>query len=372
MEINLKVEERNPENPDEISVKDLILRIRRWRRYILSHWVFVFGFGILGAGLGFTYSYIKKPIYIATTTFVLEDDKEGGGLGSIAGLASFAGLDLGARGGGIFQGDNILELYKSRSMIEKTLLSKLDGEKGELLVNRYINVYGLRESWNNNPQLSKLKFSDDGLNFRTSEFGNIFQRTRDSVLSEIVDNIRRNYLLVSKPDKKVSIIRVDVRSSDELFSKAFNDILVRNVNEFYVQTKTKKSLENISILQKKTDSVRNVMNDAIYFAVAIADATPNLNPTKQIKRLAPAQRSQYSAETNKAVVGELVKNLEMSKISLLKEAPLIQVVDQPIYPLTIEKIGRMKGLVLGGFLMTMISIIFLTARKLYKKYSLND
>ena len=165
-----------------------------------------------------------------------------------------------------------------------------------------------------------------------------------------MNDLSKNYLFVSKPDKKLSTIKVDVKSNDEIFSKNFNDALVKNVNEFYVNTKTKKTLKNVNILQHKTDSVRAVMNGAIYTSAAIVDATPNLNPTRQVQRTAPSQKAQFSAESNKGIYTEMVKNLELTKMSLAKEAPLIQIIDQPIYPLPKEGLGKLKGLYTGGFL----------------------
>ena len=123
---------------DEISLKEIFLKIGEWYRYLLSKWLIILLFGLLGGALGLTYAWFKKPIYTATTTFVLEEDKTGG-MGSLAGLASMVGLNLGGGGGGIFQGENILELYKSRNMIEKTLLSKVVIKgKQTLLIDRYI------------------------------------------------------------------------------------------------------------------------------------------------------------------------------------------------------------------------------------------
>ena len=346
---------------DEISLKELILKIQEWWRYLLSKWLIILIFALLGAALGFTYAYFKKPVYTATTTFVLEDEKSGGGgLGSLAGLASMAGVDLGGSGGGIFQGDNILGLYKSRTMLEQTLLIPVyfDGRK-ELLVERYIAVNKLRKHWDKKPELKKITFVVD-----TSRSANLEpkpNRLKDSILGEIVNDLNKNYLTVIKPDKKLSSIQVDVKANDEFFAKAFNDALVKNVNKFYIDTKTKKTLQNVHILQQKTDSVRTVMNGAIYTAVAVADATPNLNATRQIKRVAPAQRAQFSAETNKSILAEMVKNLEMTKMSLLRETPLIQVVDQPIYPLKKDTFGKITGIIIGGliggFLITMILII---------------
>ena len=349
----------NRSKSDDISLKELLLKIREWWQYLLSKWVIILAFGILGSLLGFTYAYFKKAVYTATTTFVLEDggSNTAGALGSLGGLASIAGIDIGGSGG-IFQGDNILELYKSRSMIEKTLLTEVQYENRKVpLIDLYVEFNKLKESWDQSPNLKNIYFK------KSSKYS----RLQDSVLGIIVQDINANILKVSKPDKKLSIVKAEVKSSNEFFSKAFNDEIVKNVNDFYVQTKTRKSLDNISILQQKTDSVRMVMNGAIYKAAEVTDATPNLNPTRQTQRIAPVQKSQFNAETNKAVLTELVKNLELSKISLRKEAPLIQVVDYPVFPLEKDKFGKLRGIITGGGIAGFLICLVLIGRRLLKK-----
>lgn len=349
---------------DETSIKEMLLQIIGWYKYLLSKWVIILILGLLGGLAGFAYAYFQKPIYTAMTTFVLEDGEKGGGLGQYAGLASMVGLDLGGGGGGIFQGDNILELYRSRKMIEKTLLTEVESENGKcLLIDRYIEFNQLRKKWAKSPALSAIQFKSNSLSLNKKPK---LSRLQDSLLGVVVESISKNHLVVSKPDKRLSIIRAEVKSPDEFFAKAFNDEIVRNVNDFYIQTKTKKSLDNVKILQQKTDSVRAVMNGAIYTAAIVSDETPNLNPTRQVQRAAPIQKSQFAAETNKAIVTELVKNLEMSKISLRKETPLIQVIDQPVFPLKQEKVSKLKYLVVGGVLAGFLGCLFLIIRKLLK------
>ena len=108
---------------DEISLRELIEKGKEWYAYLLSQWKIILLAGIIGACLGLAYSFIKKPIYTATLSFALEDEKGGGGLGGALGLASSFGIDLGGGGGSIFTGSNLTELFKSRAMVEKTLLS---------------------------------------------------------------------------------------------------------------------------------------------------------------------------------------------------------------------------------------------------------
>lgn len=346
---------------DEISLKELIIKLKEWIHFLKGKWYWIILVALVGGVLGVVYSMYKKPMYTAVTTFVLEDgDGGGGGLGQYAGLASMVGINIGGGGGtSIFQGDNIIELYKSRTMIEKTLLTQVEvNGKKDLLINHYIDFNQMREQWAKKPALAALKFD----NARDSSF----TRLQDSVLLSVIQNITKTQLTVEKPDKKLSIIQVSVKTSDEGFSKAFNEQLVRKVNQFYIDTKTKKSLEQITVLQRKTDSVRSVLNGAIYTAVAVADNTPNVNPTKRVLTMVPQQRSQITAETNKAILGELVKNLELSKLSLTKETPLIQTIDTPIFPLQKEALGKAKGGAVGVILFGFLACFVLILRKMFK------
>jgi len=59
--------------------------------------------------------------------------------------------------------------------------------------------------------------------------------------------------------------------------------------------------------------------------------------------------------------------LELAKITLRKETPLIQLIDQPILPLEKDKLGRFKSLIIGGFLAIFLTSISLIFMKLFKK-----
>lgn len=349
---------------DEISFRIIILKLLYSWQFLLKNWISVIIVGVIGGVIGLSYAFYKKPIYTATTTFVLEDDNSSGSLSGLSGLASMAGVDLGGSGGGIFQGDNILQLYKSRTMLEKTLLTPINSSSKELLVDRYIQFNNLKKRWKNQPELLKLKFSSETLDNPTSISGN--SRLQDSILGSIIKDLNKEYLTVIRPDKKLSSFQVDVRATDELFAKVFNDALVRNVNAFYISTKTAKTQQNVNILQHKTDSVRSVMNGSIYSAAAIADATPNLNPTRQVQRVAPSQRAQFSAESNKSILTEMVKNLELTKLTLLKETPLIQVIDIPIFPLNKSSQNKLTSFLVGLFLGILICSIYLLIRRFLK------
>ncbi|WP_457126089.1 Wzz/FepE/Etk N-terminal domain-containing protein [Mucilaginibacter sp. HD30] len=334
-----------------MSIKEVFASLQRVYRYLMSKWLLIAAITFVGVLFGLIYTYYKPTIYVADTTFVLEDnDKSGGLLGQYGGIASMVGIDVAGGNNGIFQGDNILELYKSRNMIRRALLSSIENTTNKKLIDYYIDFSNLKKQWTS-PSLKYINF-DVKPNIS-------FSRLQDSVIDKITDDISKNNLNVSRPDKKLSIIEVETKSTDEFFAKNFNLQVVKTVNDFYIETKTKKALQNLSVLQKQTDSVRNILNDAIYNTGSTTDATPNLNPNKQVLRI-PIQRAQINVETNKAILTQLVQNLELAKISIRRETPLIQIIDQPIYPLVKEKTGRVKGMIVGGFLFGLISTLLFT------------
>ena len=346
------------EDTGEVTLKEIFIRLKKNFLYVLSKWKLILAIGFFGGIIGFFCAYTTKIIYTSKSTFVLEDSQESGGLGQYAGLASMVGVDLGGSAGGIFQGDNLIELYKSDMMIREVLLTpiNIDTHK-DYLINRYLIFNGLKEKWASKPQLAKLDFTD-------SHLPAVTQRLRDSLVSVFVDDVRSKYLEVFKPDKKLSIIEVDVKSPDEKFSKIFNDLIVQKVNDFYIATRTKKSLNNLRILQHQTDSIRSELNGAIYGVASSIDINPNANPARQTLKV-PSQRHQIDAEANKAILTELVKNLEVSKVSLRKETPLIQIIDQSAYPLRQIRKGKIITAIQFAFGFAFLTVIFIFFRKFF-------
>lgn len=344
---------------DEISLSELIKTLKEGYTHLLSQWKVIALAVVVGTAIGLSYSYIKEPIYTATLSFALEDEKNGGGLGGALGLASSFGFDLGGTGGGIFTGSNLTELFKSRSMVEKTLLSsvKVNG-KAISLAEMYIQKNDLRDKWRNIPKLALIQFQPNS--DRTK-----FSRIQDSVLGVIYSDLTKKGLLVGQKDKKVSIVSIDVTSNNEMFAKFFCEELARQVGNFYVETKSKKARMNMLILDQQLDSIRRELNGSITGVALANDNTFNLNPAMNVRR-APSARRQVDVQANSAILTELVKQSELAKVTLRKETPLIQVIDRPILPLPKEKFSKIKGMIIGGFLAGFLMVGCLIIRRLLK------
>ncbi|MDP1811996.1 MAG: Wzz/FepE/Etk N-terminal domain-containing protein [Sediminibacterium sp.] len=347
---------------DEISLKELILKIKEWVIYLKTKWVIILAFGIIGAGIGYGYAYFQKPTYTATLTFALEDEKGGGGLSGAMGLASSLGIDLGTGAGGAFSGANLIVLMKSRRLVEKTLLNPVPGnDTFQSLAEMYIRFNQWRAVW----EKSKPEVSQK-LQFPPNADRNKFSLEQDSVLGTICNNLVTNNLNVVQKDKKISIINIDVKSENELFAKLFTEALAKEVSDFYIETKSRKAKLNVNILEHQADSIRRELNNAITGVAVANDNTYNLNPALNIKRT-PSSRRLVDVQANTAILTQLVTNLELAKITLRKETPLIQVIDLPILPLKKEKIGKLNTMITGGILAGFLIVLILMGQYFWQK-----
>jgi hypothetical protein len=344
---------------DEITLKELLEKAKEWYSYLLSQWKIIVVAGVLGSALGLGYSMSKKPIYTATLSFALEDEK-GGGMSGALGLASSLGLDIGGGGGGAFTGSNLNELFKSRTIVEKTLMQPvLSGKDTISLAEMYLRINGLRDSWSENPKMKTIQFPP--LTKRK-----YFTRVHDSIMGVMYASLTKTNLVVSQKDKKVAITSIDVKSENEDFAKSFSESLAKEVSDFYVETKSKKARMNMAILQHQTDSIRAELNGAITGVAVANDNTFMLNPALNVNR-APSAKRQVDVQANTAILTELVKQTELAKVTLRKETPLIQVIDRPILPLPKERFGEVKGIILGVILAGFLTVLGLIVRRIIKE-----
>ncbi|MEN9369972.1 MAG: hypothetical protein RI952_837 [Bacteroidota bacterium] len=340
---------------DEISLKELIQKVAEWFAYFKSQWKIIFLAGILGGLLGLGYSYTKKTIYTAKLSFALEE--KGSSANGLASVAAQFGLGgIGASGGGVFSGGNMIEFLKSRFLIEKTLLSTVSiNGKSDLLINRYIKFNKLDQAWAKQIKLANLKFnSADRANFTLQQ---------DSVLGLISAGLISSNVTIAQQDKKLSIINISVKSTDEIFAKVFSEKLIETVSDFYIETKTKKSRSNVMLLQNRADSVQRELNAAMYGRAQFGDQ--NMGLIRQ-QAAVPKLKQEMRVQMLGTLYGELVKNLEFAKLTLMREEPLVQIIDQPILPLPKARLGKLKAMVLGGLLFGFLCLLGMGGKKVWK------
>ncbi|MCC6760899.1 MAG: lipopolysaccharide biosynthesis protein [Chitinophagaceae bacterium] len=308
--------------------------------YLLKRWYWIVLSGILVGILAILLAWFAKPNYTSRLTFSVDEDN--GIANNFGSLAASFGLDLGSPGG-VFAGENIIELVKSRRIIEGALLTASEHNGKQLPLVEYY----LQQS----PEEGKKKRPV----YTLQQSRNTYSREQDSLLGVIYKGLAEGGLYVGKIDKKLSIIEIQVTAGNEKFSKEFTENLMAEISRFYVDSKTSRSRNNVALLQKKADSIRTVLYGSIAARAAIMDA--NMNPTFQAP-MAGVQRKQTDMAVLTAAYGEILKNLEGAKYALAKETPLVQIIDVPIYPLKKKKPSRLIYGLAGGIIGSLCALFF--------------
>lgn len=347
-----------PNEGDEISLKELIVKIQMLCRYLWQRKIWIILFTLIGGGAGFWQAVTTKPGYSAELTFVLEESSSSP-LGAYSGLASQLGLDLSSSGGSsLFAGDNIMEFIKTRLIVEKALLSPIVYHNKEMtMAECYIEFSGFRKPWSELTPAFNVSFPLDSDRA-------VFSRSQDSVLNFIQGKIVKKNIKIEKVDKKLSFISVQVVSPVEVFSKYFTEALVNEAIDFYTNTKTKRTRTNVDRLQSQADSIKILLNRKTYSAAVLQDF--NANPAKQVASINTefALRDKMVLQT---MYGEIVKNLELSKMAMEQETPVIQIINTPIFPLEIKKLGKLKAIVIGAFLGGFFTTLIILMSRIYKE-----
>lgn len=339
-----------------MTLREIILKISEWLRHLLSKWKVILLAAVLGAALGITYSVLTSPKYVAELTFVLEgDDRSSGSLGMYTGLAHQLGFDLGGSGiGSVFSDQNFVGLLQSRLLVERVLLSPVDsGANKQSLANYYLETHD--QEWEDK--------EGHTIRFPPSPLRDSLSLEQSRVLKRLYGLILEDHLVVEKVDK-TSFITVKCSSLNEMFSKLFVERLMSEAVEFYTATKTKRARESIVKMQNKADSLESVLNERTYEVASTQDL--NRNPARQIATV-DVELAMRDKQLLQSVYIEVMRNLEVSKLSLLKETPLIQVIDRPILPLSKESPSLLGWAVGGAFLAIFLSTIILLVTYIYKE-----
>jgi hypothetical protein len=327
------------------TLADFLKTLKNNIAFLFTQWKKIFIVGFVFALIGIGYRWWRGPVYKAEMSFVAEN---GGGdkLGGYAGLAAQFGVDLG-QGGGAFEGENLLEVFKSRKMVVKTLLTPSEPNNAtRLLIHDYIENHKL------NSGASKKQFFDT-LNFSNFPIPN---RRRDSVLNKVYEKIVKSQLVVEKKDKKLNFVYLDMEDGNEFFAKRFSEALSNNTIEYYTKYKTKKSKFNVDLMQSQADSLKRLLTGNIVDIAELNDL--NVNPNKQILKTS-SQKKQIDVQANTAMYVEVLKQLALAKITLMRETPLIQIIDEPIFPLRKVNFGYLLTTLLFSVIGAVIYIAYL-------------
>ncbi|MCB9017862.1 MAG: lipopolysaccharide biosynthesis protein [Prevotellaceae bacterium] len=344
--------EEDKKSGSNISFKEIWAVVCEYVAYLWSKKIIVIICGVSFGILGLVYSLVRKVDYTSTYIFSIEGGS-GGGASSFSSLSSLFGLGGGSMGA--FSGDNLVELMKTRAMVEKTLLREVPDMEEKMNFMEYcLLVDSARVKCGEEEKKPDVVTICD-VTFPLGQERKSFTRAQDSILMATAFELTKN-ISVAKNDKKLSFVTFSFVHGNEEFSKKFADAFVDEVSSFYVDTKTALSRKNIASFQKQADSIRREYDMALSSRAYYADE--NVNAARQVVGV-QIQKKQTDIQILGTAYAEMIKNIEVLKLDLAKESPLIQIIQEPVLPLENNKMRKLKGLVGGGFLGGFLSCLAL-------------
>lgn len=336
---------------DEIQLKEILIKLSEYKSYLFKKKFMIIGFSFLFFMIGIFIAIFTETKYNAELTFVVEGEG-GGSLGAMSGVASQFGFDIGGSESTTFSESNILELLKSRGVIVSALMqkSKLNG-KEDLLIEHYLELNKIKESW--------LQHEDfEGVSFNENK-----SKVHDSISGLVWVNIIENRLIVELESDDANIITLSYSSVDDEFAKSFVETLINEMSKMYIFHQTAQANNTLDFLQNRADSVFVELELAEEDFARIKDINQRI--VKASGRLKELQLMR-KVEVLNAMYLEIIKNLELSKITLLNQTPIINIIDKPILPLDKDEKSKTLAGLLGGFIGGFLSVCFFILRKLFK------
>lgn len=293
------------------------------------------------------YYFWQKPAYEAKVSFILEE-KSSGLASGLSGIASTFGIDIaGLSGGGsLFSGDNVLDILQSRRIINEVLLSRVDSVNkinGATLADLYFSFTNLG-----------LSSRYDTLGFAKLHPVQPHPAIHDSVLGLIYDRLVKKEISAERQNKKGSIIAFTVTTPNQEFSKLFAERVVAQTKQLYMNVKTGFMAANVAKLEAKADSILRLANTKSFQSAGLQILDAN---EAYRQATVPAELSQRDRLLNNTLYAEVVKNLEAARLTLASQTPVIQLLDEPLYPLQDKRMGLFKLLLLSMGAATVLYIV---------------
>ncbi|MEE2954175.1 MAG: Wzz/FepE/Etk N-terminal domain-containing protein [Bacteroidota bacterium] len=335
---------------DKIELKDVLIKFSEYKNYILSNKKSILIGIAIFVLLGLLIPALSSDNYKAKLTFVVEAPSSNL-LSSYSGISSQLGIDLSLGESTTFTQENIIEIMKSRAVIEASLMQKqIIDNSNNCLADHYLKINS--KDWKDDKRDHDFSFS-----------AGLVSLQHNSIISEICNEISKDYLTIEFESKDANIITLTCISISEEFAKIFVETLIQETEKLYTSITSSKARQTVEYVQERADSVFIELQRAEKEYARIRDI--NARIVKESGRLKELQFMR-DVEVLNTIYLELTKNIEISKINLLNKTPIIQVIDKPKFPLTQNSISLLNSIYVSiflGFFFSVFRLIFLKTIK---------
>lgn len=352
---------------NDISLKELIIRIRDYSQTLFRSWFKIGLVGLLMAVVLLLLNLGKPPKYEARLTFMLNEDTAGS-LSSLSGILGQFGIGSARSESNL---DKIMELSKARKISQNALFEKikLNGAQ-DYLANLLIANLESDKKWDKKNFLLSLLSSDSvslkGFRF-TQDSLELFNLLENKALKRLHQKLagteKTSGLFSSEYSELTSIMSLSMASSNEDLSVATVNQMFEELSSYYVEKSTEKQEYEYNLIKTKYDSINDRLAGVQYSLAEFQDSYRDLYKKQDI-----LQEKRLKTEEQKLLImsGEAEKQLQIAALALDNKTPYIQVIDKPLKPIKPSNKSAIYFFLLGGILGCFLAALYILLQKVYK------
>ncbi len=344
---------------DEITLKELILKIQEYWGELWKNWLLIGLICVPFVAYKLYDAFTSPVVYPGTLTFMVDED-EGNRLSPFARVLGQVGL--GGGGTGKYNLDKILEISKSRRVLQMALFSKSKVQgKEDYLANHLIRQFEFHEKWEDDTTGMKDFLYTDG---DVPQFSKNENRALKALLGLLNGNEDEPGIYATSYDEDTGIMSLGINGRSEDLTINFLDTMFHRLRSFYVEKTIEKSESTYTIIKEKTDSLAQELSSAEYSLAQFMDRNRNVYSVTE----GQLQQSRLTAQVTRlqTMYGEALKNLQISELNLQNKEPFITLIDSPLSPIKAQVPSKLMALIIGGILGCMVGVTFVLGRKVYR------
>lgn len=345
---------------DEITLKDLILKIKEFWRAIWKNWWIVVLTGIVLGGIFVLRSLSEDPTYAAKMEFSVKEDE--GGASALAGIGNLLGnFGLGGAAG-TSNLDRILAICRSDQIIYPAIFDTITIEgQSDMVANHLIRIYEFHESWN---EKEKVEWHDFFFSRSDREAFSLHeQKVMKLIAGKIRGGSKVSGLMSTDYNEDTGFMRLNVQSLHPDLSQLLMEIIYNRLAEFYVTRTIAPQQRAFNIIRSRKDSLENRL---AYLNNRIGQFNQQNRSLILETRLVERQRLEQDRAITVTGLGEALKSFATSEFLLLNATPFLQVINQSVPPLEEKEPSKLMELIKGGFLGGFLAVFFIIVRKVIR------
>jgi len=344
---------------DEISFKDLFVILKGYidELYQKKYWIILLS--ILLAGMFLAKAIFTEPVYNARINFMINQEGDNKGAGGVVGLI---GSFIGGGSSGEFNIEKILELTRSRTIVQSVIFEKkkIDG-KEDFVANHIIKICEYAEDLENSSfELKDFTFSHGNVDSFTTSEGWVLK----FLVSKIAGNVDEGIsgLLSSTHGEETSILEFSFASPSEELSIIMANEFYEKISEFYVLQATERQVQTHDILVAKVDSLQSLLSAKQYQLLQYEDTYRNVALKKYTGKKIKLQQD---VQILILALGKALENREVADFSLRNATPFFREIDRPLSPILPVVPNKIFNILIGAILGLVLGILWFGGRKLY-------